>query len=304
MSAPSQPRPGAGGEEGWTWTSDEDDLAVSKRLEELQRERGGDVFVSEKGERVPVEVLPLTCSAPSQIVYIYQPNVEGDVGTGGVMEGSGGEGGGGGGGGRGCINMANLEINPSSMITDYECATQPGEDSKTDLFDIPESESNGANVCIEKHLQTGGRRLQFGAGHRHHPTTTQPESSRAAVLPSTSDSSPEEEKMQRLPRSRKVRETGEQKPKRQRGRPRKSSSDRGGSRERRRKSGSECNAPRGRGVKLVSEPKRPRGRPRKKDGGKPSSLPVRRDSGSPPQGSPQNGEGEGQLCSSRHSRSI
>ena len=297
---------GGGGEGGWTCTSDEDDLAISKRLEELQRERlqqerlqqervqqerVGEACVGRNRERVPVEVLPLTCSGPTQILYIYQPSIIGELG--GVGGCGRGRGGGGGGGGGECVDVANLEINPNSIITE----------SQTDnsLFDVPSSRDEvvsstlheiGANVRIGRPANTGSHKLQFGRTRRRR-TIPQTEKSRATILSLESGSSPKKEKVAKEPRRSRSRKRGDpgqqQEQKRKRGRPKKSSSE---------PNSNNSSKPRGRQQrKLSCEAKSSRGRARKKGGdrGKPGSLPVRRDSGSPPHGSPQNGEGKGSF---------
>ena len=208
--------------EGWTCTSDEDDLAVSKKLEELQQQKK----IIKSGSALDTGVrlsdvqngVPLTCLPPDKILYVYQSSdintwSSGDTGKdgrnittgcrGGVGPGSvigvgvgrgdvGGSGNGGGGsdvgsgydigvdsvdnclislnlGGTACINYANLEINPSAIITN--------------AVDIPlwsglmESSVN-ANQCRRRVLSTDERRkLWFGT------TRTRPKPTSQKIVP-------------------------------------------------------------------------------------------------------------------------
>ena len=135
------------------WASEEDDLAVSARLEQLQREREGG-GMGGPGEH-QTEVFPLTCAAPSKILYIYQPEDEDKeeeepprTGGGAREVVCGGT----------SVNVSNLEIDPSSIVADSECVTESGlgDEGKTLLVGQALQGPAGAEI----HVKTGGGREQ------------------------------------------------------------------------------------------------------------------------------------------------
>ena len=97
-----------GEEEGWMSSSD-DEFAVSKRLEELQKEAQMEQVTAPTPCITAEEGVPMKCSSPKRILYVYPPcTADENSGCCKVQA-------------QRCIHCNNLEIDPSAILTSCEC---------------------------------------------------------------------------------------------------------------------------------------------------------------------------------------